>query len=185
MTYKGVNIGRKPTFDQLREYIKQEGLCLDAMDVYHYWEPRFWSSKKGSRVKSLELAVDVANQNIQRLKDKEEKEKQKDKKSSSFRLVRLPKTKTKKQKPAPLPKKSQKGSWMPYKEQLQDSKWKAFRTFIFAVRGHKCEKCGETTSLQIHHPKYISGRMAWEYNCKEVKVLCRKCHATLHDKPIN
>lgn len=74
---------------------------------------------------------------------------------------------------------------MSYIEQLTDDRWKAFREFIFAVRGRKCEKCGETTSLQVHHPKYIPGRKAWEYNCKEVKVLCRKCHAAIHGKSIS
>lgn len=74
---------------------------------------------------------------------------------------------------------------MPYIDQLADDRWKAFREFIFAVRGHKCEKCGATTYLQVHHPKYIPGRKAWEYTCKEVKVLCRTCHAAVHGKPVS
>lgn len=185
MTYKGIDIGRKPKFDQLREYIKQENLCFDAMDVYHYWEPKFWSTKNGVRVKSLERAVEVVNKNIQRLKDCDKKGKKQKTKKASPQLSLPSKTKPKKYKSTPAPKKFQKDSWMPYEEQLQDNRWKAFRTFIFAVRGKKCERCGAVNNLQIHHPKYIYGRMAWEYTCKEVQVLCEKCHAAVHGKPVS
>jgi 5-methylcytosine-specific restriction endonuclease McrA len=67
-----------------------------------------------------------------------------------------------------------------YKEQLQDDKWKSFRRFIFTVRGCKCEMCGATEKLQVHHPNYIKGRKAWEYTCNEVVVLCEQCHRKAH-----
>lgn len=70
-----------------------------------------------------------------------------------------------------------------YEEQLKDPRWNAFREFVFAVRGKKCEHCGKENHLQVHHTKYVGGRKAWEYTCKEVKVLCRDCHALLHNKP--
>lgn len=69
----------------------------------------------------------------------------------------------------------------PYEKQLQDKRWKAFRKFVFAVRGNKCEICGGTHVLQVHHPKYISGRRAWEYTCNEVQVLCHDCHEKVHN----
>lgn len=68
----------------------------------------------------------------------------------------------------------------PYEEQLKDYRWKAFRDFVFVARGKQCEMCGNKTYLQIHHPKYIHGRRAWEYNCNEVRVLCRDCHSKVH-----
>ena len=74
---------------------------------------------------------------------------------------------------------------MYYDDQLEDERWKAFREFIFVVRGKRCEKCGNTNHLQIHHPKYIPRRMAWEYTCREVQVLCRKCHAETHGKSVD
>jgi 5-methylcytosine-specific restriction endonuclease McrA len=67
-----------------------------------------------------------------------------------------------------------------YSEQLKDEKWKAFRDFVLVVRGKKCEMCGATEKLQIHHPNYIKGRKAWEYNCNEVIVLCEQCHRNVH-----
>lgn len=186
MTYKGKDIGRKPTFDQLREYIKHEGLCLDAMEIYHYWEPKFWLTKKGGRVKTLESAVNVVNsiKHCKAVREKNKQKKQKSKKTST-KLPKPSKVKPVKSKPVSLPQSTPRIPRMSYEEQLQDDRWKAFREFIFAVRGHKCEKCGATTYLQVHHPKYIPGRMAWEYTCKEVKVLCRMCHAVVHGKPVS
>lgn len=68
-----------------------------------------------------------------------------------------------------------------YKEQLEDVRWKAFRDFVFVVRGCKCEQCGATAKLQVHHPKYIRGRKAWEYTCNEVMVVCKDCHEKIHN----
>lgn len=67
-----------------------------------------------------------------------------------------------------------------YREQLQDIRWKAFRDFILVVRGCRCENCGSTSNIQIHHPKYYKGRKPWEYTCNEVKVLCSNCHKKEH-----
>ena len=68
-----------------------------------------------------------------------------------------------------------------YSEQLEDIRWTMFRTFVFVVRGQKCEQCGSTHYLNLHHVKYIPGRKAWEYNCNEVQVLCRECHEKVHN----
>lgn len=70
---------------------------------------------------------------------------------------------------------------IPYKEQLKTKEWIRFRKVVFKSRGRTCEMCGATTNLQIHHPKYISGRKAWEYTIEDVMVLCRKCHETTHN----
>ena len=67
-----------------------------------------------------------------------------------------------------------------YVEQMKDKRWYSFRNFVFVVRGYKCEKCGSVEHLQVHHFQYVSGRKAWEYNCNEVQVLCKKCHKELH-----
>ena len=69
-----------------------------------------------------------------------------------------------------------------YAEQLQTKQWKAFREFVFSARGKRCEMCGDTMNLQIHHPKYKNGRKAWEYTCNEVRVLCNNCHKIVHNK---
>ena len=68
-----------------------------------------------------------------------------------------------------------------YSEQLEDIRWTAFRTFVFVVKGQKCEQCGSTHYINLHHTKYIPGRSAWEYTCNEVQVLCRECHEKIHN----
>ncbi len=34
--------------------------------------------------------------------------------------------------------------------------------------------------LQIHHKKYIEGRMSWEYEDDDLVTLCKQCHTSLH-----
>lgn len=67
-----------------------------------------------------------------------------------------------------------------YRQLLHDPRWKAFRDFVFKVRGTVCEICGCKKYLQIHHPKYHENCKAWEYSCKEVIVVCRDCHKKIH-----
>ena len=74
-----------------------------------------------------------------------------------------------------------KKEYTPYEKQLKDKRWEAFRKFVFVVRGKKCEMCGGTHILQVHHPKYKGGRLAWEYTCNEVQVLCKECHEKVHN----
>lgn len=67
-----------------------------------------------------------------------------------------------------------------YTIELQDDRWIAFRNFVLTARGKRCEKCGSDKHIQIHHPYYIKGRAAWEYNCLDVIVLCSCCHEKEH-----
>lgn len=71
--------------------------------------------------------------------------------------------------------------YIPYYEQLETKEWKDFRKLVFASRGKVCEMCGSKTNLQVHHPKYVFGRKAWEYPISEVVVLCRNCHEQVHN----
>ena len=71
--------------------------------------------------------------------------------------------------------------YIPYYEQLETKEWKDFRKLVFASRGKVCEMCGAKTNLQVHHPKYVFGRKAWEYPISEVVVLCRNCHEHIHN----
>lgn len=71
--------------------------------------------------------------------------------------------------------------YIPYYEQLKTKEWKDFRKLVFASKGKVCEMCGAKTNLQVHHPKYVFGRKAWEYPISEVVVLCRNCHEKVHN----
>lgn len=67
-----------------------------------------------------------------------------------------------------------------YNRLLEDKRWKEFRLKVLSERGNKCECCGGTDVLQIHHTFYISGKMPWEYNINDMRVLCRTCHQKIH-----
>ena len=68
-----------------------------------------------------------------------------------------------------------------YNRLLEDKRWKEFRLKVMSERGNKCECCGGTDILQIHHTFYISGKMPWEYDIKDMRVLCKKCHQRIHN----
>ena len=67
-----------------------------------------------------------------------------------------------------------------YNRLLEDKRWKEFRLKVMSERGNKCECCGGTDILQIHHTFYISGKMPWDYEINDMRVLCKKCHQKVH-----
>lgn len=67
-----------------------------------------------------------------------------------------------------------------YDNQLKTKEWKDKRVHIFKLKGHKCSICGVTHNLQIHHLRYISGHLAWEYDDKDLIVVCKQCHQRIH-----
>lgn len=67
-----------------------------------------------------------------------------------------------------------------YNRLLEDKRWKEFRLKVLSERGSRCECCGGTGILQIHHTFYISGKMPWEYDVNDMRVLCRTCHQKIH-----
>lgn len=67
-----------------------------------------------------------------------------------------------------------------YSEQLKHDLWKQKRNFIIKQRGNKCERCTNTENLQVHHIKYIKGRLAWEYDDDLLECLCGNCHMKEH-----
>ena len=68
-----------------------------------------------------------------------------------------------------------------YNRLLKDKRWKEFRLKVMSERGSSCECCGGTDILQIHHTFYISGKMPWEYDINDMRVLCKKCHQRIHN----
>jgi 5-methylcytosine-specific restriction endonuclease McrA len=37
-----------------------------------------------------------------------------------------------------------------------------------------------TPVLNVHHSRYINGKLTWEYDDEELHTLCRQCHTKLH-----
>ena len=69
---------------------------------------------------------------------------------------------------------------IPYKKQLKDKRWRELRQEVIEERGGKCEMCGSSSNLCVHHKAYIKGRYAWEYPKDYLLVLCNGCHRKIH-----
>lgn len=151
---------KPPTLEQIEKFIeKHRGIRIYPEYVYKFFAARRWKDINGKRIKGIPSMVYYLNGQL----------------LSSHPLP--PINPPKKLKKTSKPKKEK---WTTYEEQLQDPRWFEFRERVFAARGMKCEHCGAIAHLQVHHPKYITGRKAWEYSTDEVRVLCRSCHKKEH-----
>lgn len=66
-----------------------------------------------------------------------------------------------------------------YNRHIHSSVWKNFRKKILEERDNKCEKCGYTRRLHLHHLNYDNfGHELPE----DVQVLCNTCHEKVHNK---
>lgn len=131
--------------------------------VIDYWGKKNWLTLKGQKVSTVSVAVNVANSHYVELQRKSNAIGYKDKSE----------------------KNNKEKEWLnnksPYYEQLNTPQWKAYREFIFTVRGRSCEICGHRKNLHIHHLSYINNRFAWEYLPNEVLVVCGNCHRNIHN----
>jgi hypothetical protein len=66
---------------------------------------------------------------------------------------------------------------IPYKQYLRSPHWIRLKRFIFKQRGHRCEQCGQRTSVELHHLTYEN--VTHEREC-DVILLCRQCHEDFH-----
>jgi len=70
---------------------------------------------------------------------------------------------------------------MDYKSQLLTKQWKSKRQIILERDNFACRCCGFKLDLQVHHKKYIWGRMAWEYPNSLLITVCGNCHLFIHN----
>lgn len=162
-----------PTLSQIQEYVEESGVFATPEDIYEFWSNRDWTTKKGTIIKSLEVAVNAYNGIAVQREKKKSKQKTKSEKKQ-IRIAQLKESRVKKSN-------RRKKSYMVYKDQLNDERWKYFRWFVLKVRGEKCEVCGTNKNLQVHHLKYNGDARAWEYTCNDVMVVCRDCHKKIHN----
>lgn len=66
---------------------------------------------------------------------------------------------------------------MPYDEFLKSPEWRETRRLALQRVGHRCQKCGATKRLQVHHLTYL--RRGAE-DLDDLEVLCRGCHEAEH-----
>lgn len=70
-----------------------------------------------------------------------------------------------------------------YKDFLRSPYWRALRRQVIALHPF-CEKCECHNNLQVHHTSYSClGTKEEYYRYRNLKVLCRTCHAEEHGLP--
>lgn len=62
---------------------------------------------------------------------------------------------------------------------LTSAHWKEFRAAVLLERGRKCEQCGGTSRIQVHHLTY---KRCGNERPDDVVVLCRSCHEEIHGR---
>ena len=175
MKYEGQEIGLEPTLTQIECYVCEKGFTCEAIDIYNHYKAMNWCTRKGTPLYSLEAMCDAYNgvylyRLMKKQKHEELKAGRKKRKGTVTQKIKAIEAENNAKKP-----------YTEYSDQLNDTRWKYFRNFVFAVRGKECEMCGSTKFLQVHHLSYISGRKAWEYTCNDVIVVCGKCHKKIHN----
>ena len=63
-----------------------------------------------------------------------------------------------------------------YKGYLQSAHWRKLRKQKLEQAGHRCEKCGATKGLTVHHIRY----RAYAEQLGDLQVLCWHCHKQEH-----
>lgn len=70
-----------------------------------------------------------------------------------------------------------------YREQYLHPNWQRKRLESLEAAGFACEVCGDTErTLNVHHKRYVKGRMVWEYEPNELQCLCEACHLEHHEQ---
>ena len=71
-----------------------------------------------------------------------------------------------------------------YKALLDTPQWKMYRSIVIELFGGKCQECGDSECLQVHHVRYIPELKPWQYkNPDDIAVLCENCHRREHGLP--
>lgn len=68
-------------------------------------------------------------------------------------------------------------SHLPYDEYLKSDAWNERRGLLLERFSHKCQVCGSSTRLHIHHRTYE--RLGNE-RMEDLTVLCEACHQAFH-----
>jgi hypothetical protein len=71
-------------------------------------------------------------------------------------------------------------AWNSYNSAL----WDVFRGEVIELDGSVCRRCHRGVEsgvvLQVHHKRYETGRLPWDYAYSDCETLCKGCHAAEH-----
>lgn len=83
-----------------------------------------------------------------------------------------------------------KGRPSKYRKSLKNNPyWEEVKRKVRIRDGHRCQMCGKSYSLEIHHKQYkvdgvsIVGNELSHLDC--LITLCEDCHSKIHNKPVN
>jgi len=65
---------------------------------------------------------------------------------------------------------------MTYQEKLKDPRWLVKRDKLLQNRDEKCQLCGTSDKLTIHHGYYRPKGDPWDYEDESLWILCWTCH---------
>lgn len=60
-----------------------------------------------------------------------------------------------------------------YEDYLRSDRWKNIRELLFEHRGRRCEACGKTENLEVHHLTY---RRLGQERAEDLMIVCPACH---------
>ena len=70
-----------------------------------------------------------------------------------------------------------------YWQKLKDPRWQKKRLEVLQESEFHCQVCGDgEETLHVHHKEYFKGREPWEYDVKQLAVLCESCHSIHHSE---
>lgn len=70
---------------------------------------------------------------------------------------------------------------MTFAEQIKHPNWQKRRLQRLEAAGWECQDCyAKDAQLQVHHKRYLKGRLYWDYDDTDLIVLCRACHEQAH-----
>lgn len=65
-----------------------------------------------------------------------------------------------------------------YQNYLLSNEWAQLKIDIYEARGRKCEQCGNTRQLHIHHLTY---KNIYNEEPEDLIILCKPCHEKEHN----
>lgn len=75
---------------------------------------------------------------------------------------------------------------MNYEEYISSSQWRQLRQQRLEHDGHRCQCCGDTEDLEVHHkydgpPDYRYPKPLGEESVEDLLTLCHRCHEAITD----
>jgi 5-methylcytosine-specific restriction endonuclease McrA len=82
------------------------------------------------------------------------------------------------------PEKVRELKYMPYKAFLKTDYWASMRAHILYRARYRCQLCGNSSRLSVHHRTYDHRGEEYEH-LSDLIALCYQCHAKHHDKVVS